>query len=135
LPRGDGARVGRRGVRGAARVGTGRKDTVPAGVMQPSAWFLVYRCGISKCGVHSSLESLRMPHTGRHHRQEQRMKTPGQRMPRWSRLAACLVAGALVLFAASGAAAQASTGSVAGRVTDARSGLALGGTAVAILGT
>ena len=63
------------------------------------------------------------------------MKTPGQRMPRWSRLAACLVAGALVLFAASGAAAQASTGSVAGRVTDARSGLALGGTAVAILGT
>ena len=66
----------------------------------------------------------RIPSTGRHPRQERRMKTPGQRMPRRSRLAACLVAGAHFLLAFSGAAAQAGTGSVAGRVTDARSGLA-----------
>lgn len=63
------------------------------------------------------------------------MKTPGQRMPRRSRLAACLVAGAHFLLAFSGAAAQAGTGSVAGRVTDARSGLAIGGATVEIQGT
>jgi len=63
------------------------------------------------------------------------MKTPGQRMPRRSRLAACLVAGAHFLLAFSGVAAQAGTGSVAGRVTDVRSGLPLGGVAVAIEGT
>lgn len=61
--------------------------------------------------------------------------TPGQRMPPWSRLAACLLGGAHFLLAASGVAAQAATGSVAGRVTDARSGLGLGGTAVEIQGT
>ncbi len=63
------------------------------------------------------------------------MKTPGQRMSRRSRIAACLVAGAHFLLAASGAVAQAATGSVAGRVTDARSGLAVGGTSIAIQGT
>jgi len=62
------------------------------------------------------------------------MNTPGQRMPRWSRLAACLVAGAQILFAVPGAVAQ-STGTVTGRVTDGRSGLALGGTVVSIQGT
>jgi TonB-dependent SusC/RagA subfamily outer membrane receptor len=61
--------------------------------------------------------------------------TPGPRMPPWSRLAACLVAGAHVLFAASGVAAQAATGSVAGRVTDTRSGLGLAGTAIEVEGT
>jgi TonB-dependent SusC/RagA subfamily outer membrane receptor len=61
--------------------------------------------------------------------------TPGQRMPRRSRIAACLVASALALFTASGAAAQAATGSVAGRVIDTRSGLPLGGTAVEVQGT
>lgn len=61
--------------------------------------------------------------------------TPGLRLPPWSRLAACLVAGAHFLLAASGVAAQAATGSVAGRVTDARSGLGLAGTAVEIQGT
>ncbi len=61
--------------------------------------------------------------------------TPGQRMPRWSRLAACLVAGAHFLLTGTGAAAQAATGSVAGRVTDARSGLGLGGTSVEVQGT
>jgi TonB-linked SusC/RagA family outer membrane protein len=63
------------------------------------------------------------------------MKTPGQRMPRRSRLAACLVAGAHFLLGAAGAAAQAGTGSVIGQVIDARSGQALGGAAVAIQGT
>ena len=63
------------------------------------------------------------------------MNTPGPRMPRWSRFAACLVAGAHVLLAIPPAAAQAGTGSVTGRVTDARSGLALGGAAIAIQGT
>jgi TonB-dependent SusC/RagA subfamily outer membrane receptor len=63
------------------------------------------------------------------------MKTPGQRMPRWSRLAACLVAGAHFLLAVPGAAAQAATGSLAGRVTDARSGLGLGGTTIEVEGT
>jgi TonB-linked SusC/RagA family outer membrane protein len=60
--------------------------------------------------------------------------TPGQRMPRRSRIAACLVAGTHVLLAASVASAQAGTGSVAGRVTDARSGLGLGGTAIEVQG-
>lgn len=61
--------------------------------------------------------------------------TPGQRMPPWSRLAACLLSGTHFLLAASAAAAQAATGSVAGRVTDSRSGLGLAGTAVEIQGT
>jgi TonB-dependent SusC/RagA subfamily outer membrane receptor len=63
------------------------------------------------------------------------MNTPGQRMPRWSRLAACLVAGGQILFAVPGAVAQTSTGTVTGRVTDGRSGLALGGTVVSIQGS
>ena len=63
------------------------------------------------------------------------MKTPGQRMPRRSRLAACLVAGAHFLLAVQGAVAQAANGSVAGRVTDARSGLAVAGASVEIQGT
>ena len=63
------------------------------------------------------------------------MNTPGQRLPRWSRLAACLVAGAYILLGVPGAVAQANTGTVAGRVTDGRSGLALGGTVVSIQGT
>ena len=61
--------------------------------------------------------------------------TLGQRLPPWSRLAACLVAGGHFLFAASGLAAQAATGSVAGRVIDTRSGLGLGGTTVEVEGT
>jgi TonB-linked SusC/RagA family outer membrane protein len=63
------------------------------------------------------------------------MNTPGQRMPRWSRLAACLVAGAQILLAVPGAVAQTGTGTVTGRVTDGRSGQALGGTVVSVQGT
>ena len=63
------------------------------------------------------------------------MNTPGQRMPRWSRLAACLVAGTYIFLGVPGAVAQTGTGSVTGRVTDGRSGLALGGTVVSVQGT
>lgn len=61
--------------------------------------------------------------------------TLGQRMPRRSRIAACLVAGAHFLFAAAGAAAQAGAGSVAGRVTETRAGQGLAGTTVEVQGT
>ena len=63
------------------------------------------------------------------------MNTPGQRMPRWSRLAACLVAGANLFLGVPEAVAQTGTGSVTGRVTEARTGLALGGTVVSVQGT
>ncbi len=60
--------------------------------------------------------------------------TPGQRIPRRSRFAACLVAGAHFVLGASAVLAQ-TGGSVAGRVTDTRSGLGLAGTTVTVTGT
>src|ERR1043166_6507635 len=63
--------------------------------------------------------------------------THRQRWPAGSCLAACLVAAGLVLLAAPGARAQGQQAgpTVAGRVTDARTGQTLPGTTVEVLGT
>src|SRR5262245_45760304 len=63
------------------------------------------------------------------------MNSPGQRIPRWLRRSAGLVAGVHLFLAPPGAAGQTPTGIVTGRVTDTRTGLALGGAAVAIQGS